>query len=140
VLHKVGEGAWPQRVSGLLGETKPSATYEEAGVCCAVGQPGLVFSWSRQPSLRSGGYRVQLFSQSSSGEWLDKAAQSAYWRSSWASAESFQGGAKSTFCLSFSGSWRCNANRRTQNASPFLHHKENAQCYGNSCIATVFPL
>jgi len=49
------------------------------------------------------------------------------------------GGAKSTFCLSLSGCWRCNANRRTQNASPFLHHKKNAQCYGNSCIARVFP-
>ena len=25
------------------------------------------------------------------------------------------------------------ANGRTQNALPFLRHKENAQCYGNSC-------
>jgi len=56
----------------------------------------------------------------------------------WASAENFPGGAKSTFRLSFSACWRCNANRRTQNESSFLHHKENAQCYGNSCIQ-CFP-
>jgi len=49
-----------------------------------------------------------------------------------------RGGAKSTFWLSFSGCWRCNANGRTRNASPFLHHKENVQCYGNSCIQ-CFP-
>jgi len=29
---------------------------------------------------------------------------------------------------------QCNANRCTQNASPFLHHKENAKCYDS-----VFP-
>jgi len=37
----------------------------------------------------------------------------------------FSRGTKSTFCLSFSDCWRCNANGRTQ--------KENVQCYGNSC-------
>ena len=37
-----------------------------------------------------------------------------------------RGGAKSTFCLSFSGCWRYNANRCSQNASLFLQHKENA--------------
>jgi len=46
----------------------------------------------------------------------------------------FRDGAKSTFRLSFSACWRCNANGLAQNASPFLHHKENAQYYGNSCI------
>jgi len=45
----------------------------------------------------------------------------------------FQGGAMFTFCLSFSGFWRCSANRCSQNVLPFLHHKENAQCYGNGC-------
>jgi len=49
---------------------------------------------------------------------------------SWASAEIFAGGAKSTFCLSFSVCWQCNANGRTQ--------KENVQCCGNSCIQ-CFP-
>jgi len=44
----------------------------------------------------------------------------------------FQGGAKSTFCLSFSGCWRCSAHGRSQNALPFQHHKENAPCYGSS--------
>jgi len=57
---------------------------------------------------------------------------------SWASAEIFPGGAKSTFCLPSSGCWRCNANGCTQNASSFLHHKANAHCYGNSCIQ-CFP-
>jgi len=51
--------------------------------------------------------------------------------------KNFQVGQKN-FCLSVSGCWRCNANWRTQNASPFLHHKETAQCYGNSC--KVFSL
>ena len=32
----------------------------------------------------------------------------------WASAEIFPGGAKSTFCSYFSGCWRCNANWRIQ--------------------------
>ena len=44
----------------------------------------------------------------------------------------FSRGATSTFCLSFSGCWRRNANRRSQDALPFLHHKENAPCYGRS--------
>jgi len=56
----------------------------------------------------------------------------------WASAEIFPGGAKSTFCSTFSGCWRCNANGRTQSASPLLHHKENVQCCGNSYIQ-CFP-
>jgi len=42
-------------------------------------------------------------------------------------------GSESTFCLSFSGCWLCNAGGRTHNALPFLHHKENARCYSNSC-------
>jgi len=42
-------------------------------------------------------------------------------------------GAKTIFSLSASGSWRRKANWRTQNALPFLRHKENSQCYGNSC-------
>jgi len=44
----------------------------------------------------------------------------------------FSRGAKSTFCLSFSGCWRYNANGRSQNSLPFQHHKEHAPCYGNS--------
>jgi len=36
-----------------------------------------------------------------------------------------RGGATSTFCLSFSGCWRCHENGRSQNALLFLHHKEN---------------
>jgi len=39
---------------------------------------------------------------------------------------------KWTICLFFSGCWQCDAIGRSQNASPFLHHKENALCYGNS--------
>jgi len=50
----------------------------------------------------------------------------------WASAEFFPRGAKSTFCLSFSGCWRRNAHGRSQNALSVQHHKENAPCYGNS--------
>jgi len=46
----------------------------------------------------------------------------------------FQGGQSRHFAYPFQFVWWCNANRLTQNASPFLHHKENAQCYGNSCI------
>jgi len=38
----------------------------------------------------------------------------------------FQGGATSTFCLSFSDCWQCNANGRTQ--------KENDHYYVNSCL------
>jgi len=38
----------------------------------------------------------------------------------------FPGGAKSTFCLSFSGCSSCNAKGHSQNTLPFLHHKENA--------------
>ena len=37
-----------------------------------------------------------------------------------ASAEIFLGVETSTFCLSISGCWRCNANARSQNALPFL--------------------
>ena len=50
----------------------------------------------------------------------------------WASAEIFPEGEKSTFCLSFSGCWRCSAHGRSQNVLPFQHHNENAPCYGNS--------
>jgi len=39
----------------------------------------------------------------------------------------FQGRATWTFCLSFSSCWRCNANRRSQNALLFPHHKENSR-------------
>jgi len=42
----------------------------------------------------------------------------------------FSRGAKSTFCLSFSDCWRCNANGHIK--------KGNVQCYGNSCIQ-CFP-
>jgi len=40
----------------------------------------------------------------------------------------FSRGTKSKFCfgLSFLACWRSNENGRTQGASPFLHHKENA--------------
>jgi len=38
----------------------------------------------------------------------------------------FQGGATSIFAYPFSGCERCNANGPTQNALPFLHHKENS--------------
>jgi len=34
----------------------------------------------------------------------------------------------STICLSFSGSWCCDANGHSQNALLLLHHKENAPC------------
>jgi len=37
--------------------------------------------------------------------------------------KSFQGGATFKFSLSSRGSWRCNANRRSQNALPFLPHE-----------------
>jgi len=51
---------------------------------------------------------------------------------SWASAEYFPGGgAKSTFYLSFSDCWRCNANGRTQNEKcPMLRQQ----------LQTVFSL
>jgi len=39
----------------------------------------------------------------------------------WASAEIFQRGATSKFCLSFSGCWRRNANGRSQNSLPYLY-------------------
>jgi len=42
----------------------------------------------------------------------------------------FRGG-KSTFCLFFSGCWCCNANGRSQNDLPFLHHT------GNSHVTTA---
>jgi len=44
----------------------------------------------------------------------------------------FHWSAKSTFCLSIPGCWRYNANGRSHNALPFLHHNENDPCYGNS--------
>jgi len=37
-----------------------------------------------------------------------------------------RGDATSTLCLSFSGCWWCRANGCSQNASRFLHRKENA--------------
>jgi len=43
----------------------------------------------------------------------------------------FSRGAISTFYLSCSCCWRCNANARSQNALPFLHYNENAPCYGS---------
>jgi len=33
--------------------------------------------------------------------------------------------------------WRCNANRRSQNALSFLHYKGNAPCYGNNHRKTL---
>ena len=45
--------------------------------------------------------------------------------------QNFYQGATSTFCLSFSGCWRYNANERSQNALPILHHNENVPCYAN---------
>jgi len=44
----------------------------------------------------------------------------------------FSRGANSIFCLSFPCCWRCNANARSQNALPFLHHNENAPCYAGA--------
>jgi len=44
----------------------------------------------------------------------------------------FPGGTTSVFTSPFLGCYRCNANGCSQNTSPFLHHKENAPCYGNS--------
>jgi len=38
----------------------------------------------------------------------------------------------SALSLPFLGCCRWNANGCSQNTSPFLHHKENAPCYGNS--------
>jgi len=38
----------------------------------------------------------------------------------------------SAFSLPFLGCYRCNANGCSQNTLPFIHHKENAACYGNS--------
>jgi len=54
------------------------------------------------------------------------------WFPTWASAENFPRGATSTFFKAFSDCCRCNANGRSQNALPFLHHKEKAQCYRRS--------
>ena len=61
-----------------------------------------------------------------------------FWRAHvthrWRPQRFFQGGGpKTTFCLSVLGCGRRHANWRTQNALPFLRHKENVQCYGNSC-------
>jgi len=43
------------------------------------------------------------------------------WKYPWVSSEIFPWeGATSTYCLSFSGCWRCNANGRSQNALLFL--------------------
>jgi len=47
--------------------------------------------------------------------------------------------AKSTFCLSSSGCWRCNANGRAQTASLFLHHKEMPDVT-TTVAYSVFPL
>jgi len=44
----------------------------------------------------------------------------------------FPGETTSAFTLPFLGCYRCNANGCSQNTLPFLHHKENAPCYGNS--------
>jgi len=44
----------------------------------------------------------------------------------------FQRGANLIFCLSFPCWWRCNANARSQNAFPFLHHNKNAPCYAGA--------
>jgi len=41
-------------------------------------------------------------------------------------------GGKVDILLTSSGCWGCNPNGRSQNASPFQHHKENVPCYGNS--------
>jgi len=43
----------------------------------------------------------------------------------------FSTGATPILCLYFASLWRCNANLLSQNALPFLHHKEDALCYGN---------
>ena len=43
-----------------------------------------------------------------------------------------RGGATLTYCLSFSGCWRCDANGRSKLALAFLHHKENYPWYKNS--------
>jgi len=50
----------------------------------------------------------------------------------WASAEVFPGWATLTLCYPFQVDNYSNANGRSQNALPSLHHKENALCYGNS--------
>jgi len=68
-------------------------------------------------------------------------AEQQIFRLSWASAELlkfFQSGTTSTFCLSFSGCWRCNANGHPQKALPYLNHTENALCYGSrlkNCVS-----
>jgi len=50
-----------------------------------------------------------------------------------------KGGAKSTFRLSFSGCWRCNANGCTQNASPF-HTTKKMPNVTATVANSVFPL
>jgi len=40
--------------------------------------------------------------------------------------------ASSIFCLSSPCCWRYNANARSQNALPFLHHNEIAPCYAGA--------
>jgi len=66
-------------------------------------------------------------------QWLNHiTARKSHHCTTWAFAEIFFRGETSKFCLSFLGCWRCNANGRSQNALTFLHHKENAPCYGNS--------
>ena len=55
-------------------------------------------------------------------------------------ADIFLGAAKMTFCSSVSDCWRCNANWRTQNALPFLRHKENAQCYGSTAEVSMHKI
>jgi len=49
----------------------------------------------------------------------------------------FPEGKTSTFGLSFSGCWRCNAIGHTQNAFTFLYHKAIAPSYGNSHKTTL---
>jgi len=44
--------------------------------------------------------------------------------------QKFFQGTKSKFLLFFSGSWRWHENGRSQNALPFLSHKENSTCCG----------
>jgi len=43
----------------------------------------------------------------------------------------------SIFCLFFSACWRHNANGRSQNALPFLQHKENAVCYVTAIVTNI---
>jgi len=43
----------------------------------------------------------------------------------------------SIFCLFFSACWRHNANGQSQNALPFLQHKENALCYVAAIVTNI---